>query len=194
MATIPLPSVLATTPPPSSLSLTPISSLPPATTPAPPATPQEIDGLAWTDTFDIINFNGLASSKDIIAAQDRLNAEKAAQAKKDLDAKIQRAANGSVIDSFSLKYGLPNISEIVSDMSEAIVGILGDFTVGTDRSKMSEILLYKNRLRGLGAIIVMVALIGIAIDFLMNQPANPGLVPGIPGIPGTSSLASLIKM
>ena len=191
-STIPLPSVLATTPPPSSLSLTPISSLPPATLPpAPPATPQDIDGLAWTDTFDIINFNGLASSKDIIAAQDRLNAEKAAQAKKDLDAKIQRAANGSVIDSFSLKYGLPNISEIVSDMSEAIVGILGDFTVGTDRSKMSEILLYKNRLRGLGAIIVMVALIGIAIDFLMNQPANPGT---IPGIPGTGGLASLMKM
>lgn len=67
--------------------------------------------------------------------------------------------------------GAPDsIGTLLDDMQDAIIGIVGDFVSPTpERTGLAQILGHGNRLRGIGALCVLVALVGLALDSTVGQ-------------------------
>jgi hypothetical protein len=58
---------------------------------------------------------------------------------------------------------------LLDDMQEAVLGITGDLTGKSDRKSLGDILAHENRLRGLGALLVVGALAGLVIEFVSGE-------------------------
>lgn len=127
---------------------------------------------AWTDLFDVANANALATSKDIITAQEATLA--AAQAAKAASASAKTVEydgptpTGKGLLDLAMAFGAPpSMSALLEDVQDAVLGVVNDLTGGTkERQSVQDIVLHNNRLRGIGAILVLVALVGIIVDSL----------------------------
>lgn len=85
------------------------------------------------------------------------------------------AKTGKTLKDLALDLGAPeSLGSLLDDMQEAIVGIAGDL-VNNDGSRtgIADILGHQNRLRGIGALLVLVALVGIALDMTVGESLRP---------------------
>jgi len=78
---------------------------------------------------------------------------------------------GNTLGDVLTSYGLPtSFGEILSDAEEAFSGIIYDLNhIHENRSSVYEILVKNNRLRGLGAIFIVIAIVGILLNNLLIQ-------------------------
>lgn len=79
------------------------------------------------------------------------------------------ADTGKSFGSVLTSYGLPtSFGELLSDAEEAFVGILFDLNhIHENRLSVYDILAKNNRLRGLGALFIVVAIAGILLNNLL---------------------------
>ena len=91
---------------------------------------------------------GITPSADLMTLQQRANAD------------AQRAEKRSELSALTYDTAL-------ADAQEALVGITGDLSGGSDRRSLKEILVHENRLRGLGILLISLALIGLFVDYVM---------------------------
>ena len=89
--------------------------------------------------------NGLATTADVKTMQDAINL------------KAQRDT------SLTVSYGV-----ILADAQEALVGIASDLLGKSDRKSLRDILTHGNRLRGLGFALVILALAGAVIQWMLG--------------------------
>ena len=61
-------------------------------------------------------------------------------------------------------------AQALDDAAEAITGIVADVYGNTERTSLKDIFVYKNRLRGLGVLLVALALVGLLIDAIVGGP------------------------
>ena len=59
--------------------------------------------------------------------------------------------------------------EAVADAREAMVGLAADLTGTTERRSLGAMLTHGNRLRGLGVLLVTLALVGLFVDYVMRD-------------------------
>lgn len=97
--------------------------------------------------------NALATSQDVKEAQDAVNA----------------VMQNSVWNM--------TLRQVFEDAQEAFIGITGDLLGQSERTKLTDILTYGNRLRGLGSIMVLLALGGLLIRWLTGASLQ---VPQLP--------------
>lgn len=79
---------------------------------------------------------------------------------------------GKTLKDLAVDLGAPpSLSGLMDDMQEAVLGIIGDVVnpEKSGRRSLADILGYGNRLRGLGALLVLVAVIGIALDTIAGD-------------------------
>jgi hypothetical protein len=86
---------------------------------------------------------------------------------------------GKTLRDLLTDLGAPDsLSGTVDDMQEALFGITSDLVgsnggVGSDRLSLSDILTRGNRLRGLGAVLVLASVIALLVDFLAGDSLGP---------------------
>lgn len=112
------------------------------------------------------------SSADIMTA----SAEKP-EAVEDEDEYSGPAPTGrGIVDLLGL-FGLPpSFATLFEDMQDAIVGITGDLTGSTSaggRESLAEILTHNNRLRGIGALFVLIAVVALVVDGMKAAESLP---------------------
>lgn len=116
----------------------------------------------WGDVFDTDRITALVSSKEII---ERQNATRAPIAEND-DEYDGPAPTGKTLADLAKQLGAPeSASSLIDEMQEAMFGIIGDLTSGNNKSAVA-LLSDGNRMRGLGAILVLVGVVGILIESL----------------------------
>lgn len=73
---------------------------------------------------------------------------------------------GKTLKDLAMDLGAPDsVGTLLDDMQDAVIGIVGDLVnPNPERTSLAEILGHGNRLRGLGALCVFVAVIGIVLD------------------------------
>jgi hypothetical protein len=77
---------------------------------------------------------------------------------------------GKTLGDLSIDLGLTgSFAELVDDMQEAVLGITADLTGKSDRKSVGDILSHGNRLRGLGALLVLGAVAGLLVDFVSGD-------------------------
>ena len=78
---------------------------------------------------------------------------------------------GKTLKDLALDLGAPeSLSALIDDMQEAIIGIVGDLVNNKgDRTSIADILGHENRLRGIGALFVLAALIGLTFDSTVGE-------------------------
>ena len=77
---------------------------------------------------------------------------------------------GKTLRDLSIDLGLTgSFAELVDDMQEAVLGITADLTGKSDRKSVGDILAHGNRLRGLGALLVLGAVAGLLVDFVSGD-------------------------
>jgi len=140
----------------------------PAPAPAPPMqltkwgaqwynSPPEIHLNTGVDYFPPMGLNGLADSRDVKTAQDEVN----------------EAARRQIRD-VSLWYATPGA--LVADAQEALLGIPSDLLGQSERKSLGAIVGHGNRLRGLGVILLVLAVAGAIIDWMLGSSAPPTIV------------------
>lgn len=67
--------------------------------------------------------------------------------------------------------------EALADAHEALVGITEDLSGATERKGLKDMLTHNNRLRGLGILLIVLALVGLVVDYIM-APRIPIPIPG----------------
>lgn len=135
----------------------------------------------WIDVFDTEKLlrGGLVSSKDIIDAQE-LRLKKLRQG---VDPDVDEEGfeedeydgpprTGKELGDLMESVGLPpSVGTMFDDMQDAIMGIASDLSGNNaERTSLGDILTHDNRLRGLGALLVLVAATGLAVGFV-NVPS-----------------------
>jgi len=81
------------------------------------------------------------------------------------------AKTGKTLKDLALDLGAPeSLGAVLDDMQEAIIGIVNDL-VNNDgtRTSFGDIIGHENRLRGIGALMVLAALIGLALDTTVGE-------------------------
>jgi hypothetical protein len=73
---------------------------------------------------------------------------------------------GKTLKDLAMDLGAPDsVGTLLDDMQDAVLGIVGDLVnPNPERTSLAEILGHENRLRGIGALCVLVAIIGIVLD------------------------------
>lgn len=73
---------------------------------------------------------------------------------------------GKGVKDIVIALGLPpSLGTLVDDMQDAIVGITADLTGSdTTRSSLADIFTHNNRLRGIGSLLVIIAVVGLFLD------------------------------
>ena len=56
----------------------------------------------------------------------------------------------------------------VADAHEALVGLSADLSGTTERTSLASMLLHENRMRGLGILCIMLALVGLVADYILQ--------------------------
>jgi hypothetical protein len=106
---------------------------------------------------------GLAPSEQIAEAQARVNERE------------ERVVRHSSLASLTF-------DTAVLEAREALVGLLADLSGSTARKGLADMLTHGNRLRGLGILLVALAVIGLFVDYVMYPslppfPARPVTAP-----------------
>jgi len=138
----------------------PAELLPVDTRATPPPTTTRRGEYAWTDTFD-----ALTPAKDLVAASSGAVAQYDGP-----------EPTGKSLKDLAMSLGAPpSFAQLLVDMQEALLGVIGDLTgsTGSDREGLADIVTHNNRLRGIGALLVTIALVGMAVDAL-----HGGKLPG----------------
>lgn len=92
---------------------------------------------------------GMASPQDVAALQKRAN-----------DDARQQYARSSLS-------GL-SADVVAKDAGEALTGLMADLTGTTERRSLADMLMYKDRMRGLGVLLIVLALVGMVVDYAMS--------------------------
>lgn len=119
---------------------------PPVEPPSTPA-PAPVDWYTEADVQSMLAF-GITPSEHILAAQRHINDER------------RRAVDLSRVSS--LTYG-----GAVSEAHEALTGLLADMTGTTPRKGLKEMVTHENRLRGLGVLLITLAMVGLVVDYIL---------------------------
>ena len=118
------------------------------------------------------------SSKVPQRPPDALTESKELVEKKEEDVEYDGPAKtGKTLKDLAVDLGAPDsLGTLIDDMQEAIIGIVGDLVNNKgDRTSIADILGHDNRLRGIGALCILVALVGMTFDSI----AGHSLVPSI---------------
>lgn len=101
--------------------------------------------------------NGLADSGDVKAMQDVVNAR---------------------ADTTASKATMWNITpmDLLRDAQEALIGVTSDLLGQSERKSLRDILGYGNRMRGIGIILVILAVAGSLIDWMMGGSGTTVIV------------------
>lgn len=91
---------------------------------------------------------GLASAEDLTRFQDEAN-----------DA-IARSAERSALSALTYETAM-------ADAHEALVGLAADLAGTTDRTSLWDMLTHQDRMRGLGVLLMALALVGLVVDYIM---------------------------
>lgn len=91
---------------------------------------------------------GLTSSADLMKLQEKANTE------------ARKAHERSGLSSLTYDTAF-------ADAHEALVGLTEDLSGATDRRSLKEMLVYQDRLRGLGVLLIALALVGLFVDYVM---------------------------
>lgn len=85
------------------------------------------------------------------------------------------AKTGKTLKDLAMELGAPSsLGTLIDEMQDAIVGIIGDLVNNNgERTSVADIFGHGNRLRGLGALFVLVALVGLAIDSTVGSSLKP---------------------
>lgn len=132
----------------------PLESLTPYPSPDPTEAPTPVP----SSRVPVENPNGLTRSDELVTG--------------DTGATIQEhdydgpPKTGKTLKDLAMDLGAPeSLGTLIDEMQEAIIGIVGDLVNNNgERTSIADILGHENRLRGLGALCILVALVGLAID------------------------------
>jgi hypothetical protein len=105
--------------------------------------------------------NGLTQSAELVKESD-------APAEDEYDGPEK---TGKTLKDLALDLGAPeSLGALIDDMQEAIIGIVGDLVNNKgERTSIADILGHENRLRGIGALCVLAALIGLTFDSIAGE-------------------------
>lgn len=114
----------------------------------------------WDVKFESDAIGRAMTSAQLIEEQQKRDAE---QGEDEYDGPTP---TGKGLNHLAESLGLPpSLGVLFEDMQEAIIGITRDLTgSSTERESLTEILTHENRLRGIGALLVLVAVVGLVID------------------------------
>ena len=78
---------------------------------------------------------------------------------------------GKTLADLATSLGVPKSwSVLLDDMQEAVLGIIGDLTgKSQQRVSLADVLSYKNRLRGIGMLFILVAIVGILLEAIVGD-------------------------
>lgn len=78
---------------------------------------------------------------------------------------------GKTLKDLARDLGAPDSwATLIDEMQEAVIGIIGDLVNSTgERTSLADILGHENRLRGLGSLFILVAIIGLLIESLSGS-------------------------
>lgn len=81
------------------------------------------------------------------------------------------AKTGRTLKDLAMDLGAPDsIGTLLDEMQEALIGIIGDLVNNKgDRTSIADILGHENRLRGIGALCVLCALVGMMFDSVVTK-------------------------
>lgn len=96
---------------------------------------------------------GIVSSADLVALQEKANT----------DARKSEERAGLSALTYDTAF---------DDAHEALVGLTQDLAGATERRSLKEMLVHKDRLRGLGILLIALALVGLFVDYVM-APSPP---------------------
>jgi hypothetical protein len=99
--------------------------------------------------FKALHTFGIATAQDIMRLQADANARSESQVRSSSLAEL-------------------TFDEAVGDAHEALTGLVDDVSGTTDRRSLRDMLLFENRLRGLGVLLIGLALVGILVDLIMK--------------------------
>lgn len=82
---------------------------------------------------------------------------------------LQRQANTQAEAAYT-RSSLQSLSyeQAVGDAHDALVGIMHDLSGASDRTSLWDILTYKDRMRGLGFLLVALAMVGLVADYVLH--------------------------
>lgn len=100
-------------------------------------------------TLDAMLAYGITPSRDLVALQARANDDAA------------RRASRSGVSAMTYETA-------VADAHEALTGLAADLAGTTPRKSLKDMLTHKDRLRGLGILLIALALVGLVVDYIMN--------------------------
>lgn len=85
------------------------------------------------------------------------------------------AKTGKTLKDLAMDLGAPDsVGSLIDEMQEAIIGITGDLVNNTSgRTSIADILGHENRLRGIGALFVLAALVGMMFDSISGESLIP---------------------
>ena len=61
------------------------------------------------------------------------------------------------------------LATAVEDAREAVVGCIADLYGNTPRTSLAQIFLYRDRLRGLGVLLIAVSLVGLFVEITRDS-------------------------
>ena len=114
--------------------------------------------------------NGLATSAEIMAQQNTVTGPTPTPTIAPTVSLGPKKTGKTLVD-LGKKLGLPtSLGLLIDDMQEAVLGITGDVLGRSkERQSLADILTYKNRLRGLGALCIFVAVVAILLDAIVGD-------------------------
>ena len=135
-------------------------------TPYPQPDPTEAPTPIPSSKIAIDNPNGLTRSDELVTPDPSVAPKDAKDAEYDGPSKT-----GKTLKDLAMELGAPeSLGTLIDEMQEALIGIIGDLVNNTgERTSIADILGHENRLRGLGALCILVALIGLAVDSSVGQ-------------------------
>jgi len=132
----------------------------------------------WSATFESDDIRTGKSSAEVLAEQ-----EDEARAK-DLefsDPNLQYDGpplTGKGVSDLVESLGMPSsIGQLFSEMQEAVLGITSDLMGNSsERESLADILTHNNRMRGIGAMLVSIAVIGLLLDAFAESEKTSTMV------------------
>lgn len=121
--------------------------------PTPSPTPNPFVGVPTDQVQTALNNMadfGMVSPSNMLALQNAANKD------------IEERRRASSIDAMTFR-------DAVVDAHDALVGVMGDLTQGSDRRSLKEIFVYENRLRGLGFLLIALSLVGLFADYIVSS-------------------------
>lgn len=83
--------------------------------------------------------------------------------------RVQQEANAAAERQYTRSsLGSMTFDTAVADAHEALVGLIADLAGTTERHSLRDIMFHKDRMRGLGILLIALAILGLVVDFVMT--------------------------